>query len=81
MIFKKKISLLKKVNIVILKTKWSERYQGFAKVIQFLREKGIIVFVGSENPFFKIIDNENFKPEKKYKSRILFMLYFKKVRF
>ena len=77
--FQKKISLLKKVNIVILKTKWSEMdIEVLPDVIKFLKKKGIIVIVGSENPFFKIINNENFKPEKKYKSSILVHALFQK---
>ena len=77
--FQKKISLLDKVDIVILKTKWSNRdIKVLPKVIQFLREKGIIVLVGSENPFFKIIDDEKFNPDIKYKSRMLVHALFQK---
>ncbi len=77
--FQKKISLLDKVDIVILKTKWSNRdIKVLPKVIQFLREKGIIVLVGSENPFFKIIDDEKFNPDTKYKSRMLVHALFQK---
>lgn len=77
--FQEKIKLLNQVDIVILKTKWSNNdIKILPKVLKFLNEKKIMVLVVSENPFFKIINKKKFNPDKNYESKVLVHTLFQK---
>ena len=77
--FHEKMSLLDKVDIIILKTKWSDQdLKVLPKVIKFFKDKKKIILVGSANPMFNIIGHETFDPNKNYDNEILVHSLFQK---
>ena len=77
--FHEKMSLLDKVDIIILKTKWSDQdLKVLPKVIKFFKDKKKIILVGSANPMFNIIGHETFDPNKNYDNEILVHSLFSK---
>ena len=77
--FQKKMSYLDDIDIVIFKTKWSNKdLKDLPKAINFFKSKGKEVIVVSANPEFQIIKNEVFNPKIEYKNRILINSLFQK---